>query len=150
MRAFVLDASVTMSWLLGDGRSADRVYADAVLDALADSGSTARVPMTWALEVSNVLARAEAKGVVDEAQSEAFLEMLSAVAVQPDDATFARALTDTLHLARRYGLSSYDASYLELALRAGLPLATLDADLSKAARKAGVRRFGSSQGARPT
>ena len=89
-----------------------------------------------------MVARAEAKGFVDEAQSEAFLEMLGGIAVQPVDATFGRALTDTLHLARRYGLSSYDASYLELALRSGLPLATLDADLAKAARKAGVKRFG--------
>lgn len=142
MSAFVLDASVTMSWLLGDARPADRKYSETVLDALQDPDRVARVPMTWALEVSNVVARAEAKGFVEEAQSEAFLEMLGGVAIQPDDATFGRALTDTLHLARRYGLSSYDASYLELALRAGLPLATLDADLSKAARKAGVKRFG--------
>jgi predicted nucleic acid-binding protein len=139
---FVLDASVTMSWLLGDARPADRKYSETVLDALQDPDRVARVPLTWALEVSNVVARAEAKGFVEVAQSEAFLEMLGGVAIQPDDATFGRALTDTLHLARRYGLSSYDASYLELALRAGLPLATLDADLSKAARKAGVKRFG--------
>ena len=141
MSTFVLDASLTMSWLLGDARPADRTYAETVLDALRDPGCAARVPTTWALEVSNVLARAEAKGFVEEAQSEAFLEMLACVAIQPDDATFARALTDALHLARRYGLSSYDASYLELALRAGLPLATLDADLANAARKAGVKRF---------
>ncbi len=101
--------------------------------------------MTWALEVSNVVARAEASGLVEEAQSEAFLEMLAGTEIRPDDATFARALTDTLHLARRYGLSSYDASYLELALRAGLSLAALDTDLSKAARKAGVKRFGPRQ-----
>ena len=50
-------------------------------------------------------------------------------------------MTDTLHLARRYHLSAYDASYLELALRTGQPLATLDSDLAKAARKAGVKRF---------
>ena len=142
MSTFVLDASVTMSWLLGDARPVDRTYADAVLDALGSPGCSASVPMTWALEVGNVVARAEARGFVEEAQSEAFLEMLASVAIQPDDSTFARALTDTLHLARRYGLSSYDASYLELALRAGLPLATLDTGLSKAARKAGVKRFG--------
>jgi predicted nucleic acid-binding protein len=61
--------------------------------------------------------------------------------VQRDHATFTTALSDTLHLARRYRLSSYDASYLELALRNALPLATLDADLNKAARKAGIMRF---------
>lgn len=142
MSAFVLDASVTMSWLLGDARPADRKYSETALDAMRNADCVARVPVTWALEISNVVARAEARGFVEEAQGEAFLEMLGSIAIQPDDATSGRALTDTLHLARRYGLSSYDASYLELALRAGLPLATLDADLSKAARKAGVRRFG--------
>lgn len=81
MSSFVLDASVTMSWLLGDARPADRAYAEAVLDALGNPGSTARVPMTWALEVSNVLARAEARGLVEEAQSEVFLEMLAGIAV---------------------------------------------------------------------
>jgi len=130
-----------MIWLLGDAKPADRNYAEAVLDALAAPHAQARVPATWSLEVSNVLARAEAKGLVAEAQSEAFLAMLAGTAIHPDSDTCARALTDTLHLARRYGLSSYDASYLELALRAGLPLATLDTDLAKAARKAGVKRF---------
>jgi predicted nucleic acid-binding protein len=139
---FVLDASLTMSWLLGDARVSDRTYADTVLDALRGPSVRARVPITWGLEISNVLARAEAKGIIEEAQSNAFLKMLSGTAIDPDAATSTRALTDTLHLARRYALSSYDASYLELALRAGLPLATLDVDLVKAARKAGVKRFG--------
>ena len=58
-----------------------------------------------------------------------------------DGATFAHALSDTLQLARRYKLSAYDASYLELALRQGIPLATLDADLLNAAKKAGVKKF---------
>ena len=56
-------------------------------------------------------------------------------------ATFQQALSDTLQVARRYRLSAYDASYLELAMRTGLPLATLDEDLQKAAKKAGVKRF---------
>jgi predicted nucleic acid-binding protein len=63
------------------------------------------------------------------------------VDIDVDPATFAQALSDTLQLARRYKLSSYDASYLELALRLGMPLATLDEDLQKAAKKAGVKRF---------
>jgi len=50
-------------------------------------------------------------------------------------------LSDTLQLARRYKLSAYDASYLELALRKGMPLATLDEDLHKAAKKVGVKKF---------
>jgi predicted nucleic acid-binding protein len=67
--------------------------------------------------------------------------MLQATQIEADSATFTQALTDTLQLARRYRLSSYDASYLELALRAALPLATLDEDLRRAAQKAGVKHF---------
>jgi predicted nucleic acid-binding protein len=141
MNEFILDASVTMAWLLSDARPSDRRYAAAVLEALKDPNSQASVPGIWALEVANVIARAEGKGLLSEAQSEAFLEMLAGAPIRPDAATFARALTDTLQVARRHALSSYDASYLELALRSGLPLATLDADLARAARRAGVKRF---------
>ncbi len=138
----VIDASVTMSWLLGDAKPADRAYATAVLTAMREPPANAKVPATWNLEVANVLARAEARSIVNEAQSEAFLEMLVNLPIRTDASTSAHALSDTLHLARRYRLSAYDASYLELALRTGLPLATLDSGLAKAARKAGVRRFG--------
>ena len=91
--------------------------------------------------MANVIAKAEEQGLVTEARSGAFLEMLEDVDIEVDAATFAHALSDTLQLARRYRLSAYDASYLELALRTGLPLATLDEDLQKAARKAGVKKF---------
>jgi predicted nucleic acid-binding protein len=138
---FVLDASVALSWLLFDGKASDQRYAQAVLEAMKSPDAAAEVPVIWGLEVANVLAKAEAKGVVTEAQSEAYLEMLSGIRVHVDTATFSRSLTDVLQLARRYRVSSYDASYLELALRAGLPLATLDANLKKAATKAGTRRF---------
>jgi predicted nucleic acid-binding protein len=67
--------------------------------------------------------------------------MLEGVDIEVDAATFAHALSDTLQLTRRYNLSAYDASYLELALRRGMLLATLDADLQKAAKKAGVKSF---------
>ena len=87
------------------------------------------------------MAKAEAKALVTEARSGAFLEMLEGVDIEVDAATFAHAFSDTLQLARRYKLSSYDTSYLELALRLGLPLATLDEDLQKAAKKAGVKQF---------
>jgi predicted nucleic acid-binding protein len=139
--SFVLDASVTMSWLLGDANAESSRYAASVLEALRHPDVRARVPGIWALEIANVLARAEARNLLTEAQSNAFLEMLAHAGIDSEDGTFARALTDALHLARRYGLSSYDASYLELALRTGLPLATLDTDLARAAARAGVDRF---------
>jgi predicted nucleic acid-binding protein len=138
--SFVLDTSVTMCWFFGDGKPQELAYADKVLDAMKDAN--ALVPATWGLEVANVIARAEAKGLVTEARSGAFLEMLEGVDIEVDAATSTHALTDILQLARRYKLSSYDASYLELALRLGVPLATLDEDLQKAARKAGVKKFG--------
>lgn len=138
---FVLDASVSMCWLFLDGKPAERAYALKVLAAMKHAQTGAIVPVTWGLEVSNVLARAEMKGLVTETQSEAFLEMLEAMDIGADRATFSRALSDTLQIARRYRLSAYDASYLELAMREGLPLASLDEDLQKAARKAGVKRF---------
>ena len=138
---FVLDASVAMCWLFLDGKPAERAYAVKVLAAMRQAETSALVPATWGLEVANVLARAEAKGLVREVQSEAFLEMLEAMDIGADRATFSRALSDTFQIARRYRLSAYDASYLELAMREGLPLATLDQDLQKAANKAGVKRF---------
>lgn len=137
--SFVLDNSVTMRWFFGDGKPLELAYAAKVLDAMQEA--KARVPMTWGLEVANVIAKAEEKSLVTEARSGAFLEMLEDLEIEVDAATFAHALSDTLQLARRYTLSAYDASYLELALRLGLPLATLDEDLQKAAKKAGVKRF---------
>ena len=136
---FVLDNSVTMRWFFGDGKPQELAYAGKVLDVMKKAN--AHVPVTWGLEMANVIARAEAKGWVTEARSGAFLEMLEGVDIEVDSATFAHALSDTLQLARRYTLSAYDASYLELALRLGIPLATLDEDLQKAAKKAGVKKF---------
>ena len=138
---FVLDASVTMCWLFLDGKPADRAYALKVLNAMKQPDVIALVPATWGLEVANVIAKAETKGLTNEAQSKAFLEMLGSIDIKVDAATFPKALSDTLQIARRYVLSSYDASYLELAMRTGMPLATLDQELQKAASKAGVKRF---------
>ena len=121
--SFVLDNSVAMCWLLADGKPADVAYAEAVLDALREQ--QALVPSLWALEASNVIARAEAKGLLSEARSQAFLVLLQRLNIATDPATAAHALGDTLHLARR----------------TGLPLATLDADLEKAAQAAGVEAF---------
>lgn len=137
--SFVLDNSVTMRWFFGDGRPQDIAYAAKVLDVMKNTHGL--VPVTWGLEVANVIARAEAKNLVTEARSAEFLEMLEDLDIDVDTATFARAMSDTLQLARRYRLSAYDASYLELALRLGIPLATLDADLQTAAKKAGVKKI---------
>lgn len=137
---FVLDASVALSWLLEDA-GAGQAYAAAVFDVLGGADSEAYVPVTWGLELANVIAKSENRSELPRARSQAFLASIEAAPILCDTATDAKALHETLELARRYRLSSYDASYLELALRSGLPLATLDADLRRAATTAGVKLF---------
>lgn len=137
--SFVLDNSVCMRWFFVDGKPEQLEYANNVMAALKTT--KAIVPVLWGLEMANVIAKAEAKTLVTEARSEAFLETLEGLSIEVDGATFAHALSETLQLARRYKLTAYDASYLELALRSGLPLASLDEDLLKACKKAGVKKF---------
>ena len=128
----VLDNSVLMRWLLKDGSDERLAYADKVLGLLMQDGAQALVPGVWPLEVANVIVKAQAKGLLSEARATAFIGLLDDMGISLDTRTAERALKDTLQLARRFKLSSYDASYLELALREGLPLATLDADLQSA------------------
>lgn len=78
------------------------------------------------------------KGLLTEVRSHQFLRLLDDLAIETDPDTGRYALKDTLQLARRFALSAYDAAYLEVALRQGLPLATLDGALLQAAAKAGV------------
>ena len=137
--SFVLDTSVTMRWFFGDGKPSEMTLAARVLDAIATDAAI--VPVTWGLEVANVIARAEATALVTEARSGEFLELLDRLMIEVDAATFTQAQTGILQLARRYNLSAYDASARERSLRRGLPRATLDEDLQKAARKAGVKRL---------
>lgn len=138
--SFVLDASVALLWLVPQTNPAGADYADATLIALKEAQAV--VPSLFVLEIANVVAKVEAKGIVTEADSQRFIALLGQLNVVTDQATATHALGDTLNLARRYKLSAYDAAYLELALRTGLPLATLDADLAKAATTAGVPIFG--------
>lgn len=137
---FVLDASVVLLWLVPDSNPAGVDCASTVLQALKES--QALVPSLLSLEIANVVAKVESRGVVTEADSQRFIALLARLNVVTDHATATYALGDTLNLARRYKLSAYDAAYLELALRTGLPLATLDAVLAKAASSAGVPIFG--------
>ena len=112
---FVLDASVALAWLLRDTDARDEGYPSVA----------ATVPATWGLEIANVIACSEAKELVTAAQSGSFLSLLDSLAIEADTDTVTHVLSDTLQLARRYRLSSYDASYLELALREGALLPVL-------------------------
>ena len=136
----VLDASVALLWLLPQTNPDGADYACEALAALRDGQAV--VPSLLALEIANVVAKLESKGLVTEADSQRYIAVLGRLNISVDQATAAHALGDTLNLARRYKLSVYDAAYLELSLRTGMPLATLDASLAKAATTAGVAVFG--------
>lgn len=133
---FVLDNSIAMVW--GFEAEADP-YASAILDRMPTL--RAHVPALWPLEVANVLLVGERRKRITPSDSARFLAVLAAFPITVDDETTARARVDTLAVARSRGLSVYDATYLELAMRRGLPLATLDSRLKAAAEAVGVRLY---------
>ena len=136
MTAFVLDNSVAMRWLLTSENAADQRYAERVLNSLLESD--ALVPNLWHLEAANVLLGAVNRKTLEVADVERFTTQLESLPVSVDPSTATHAFGHTMSLARAYRLSSYDAAYLELAVRRGLPLATLDKALLKAAERADV------------
>ena len=135
-KEFVLDGSVTMAWYFADELN---VYADAVLTAL-ESGR-AIVPSLWPLEVANTVLVGERRKRSTEAQAAAWLGILDTLSIEVDGETTSHAWSGTLALARSQNLSAYDAAYLELAMRRGLPLATLDGKLKTAALAVGVSLY---------
>ncbi len=133
---FVLDCSVTMAWCFDDEATP---YTNGVRDSLA--AMRAVVPSLWSLEVANATIVGERRKRLDEARSQRFIVLLEALPIVADDETGNRAFGDIIHLARAHQLSAYDAAYLELAIRRGLPLACLDGKLRAAATAAGVLQF---------
>jgi len=130
---FVVDNSVVMSWCFKDEE--DR-YADAILERLEES--TAIVPSIWPLEVVNVLLVAERKNRLSEADSTRFVTLLIQLPIMVEQDQPERMMRDIMTLARGHNLSSYDASYLDLAMRMDIPIATLDNNLRSAAHRAQV------------
>jgi predicted nucleic acid-binding protein len=126
-----MDTSVAMAWCFEDEATE---ASDAVLDRLHDDEAT--VPAIWPLEVGQVLLVAERRGRLTEAQASRFLELLTQLPIEVEDAP--ADLAGIVAAGRRHELSSYDASYLVLAERLGASLATLDHRLAKAAEQAGV------------
>jgi len=133
---FVLDASVIIRWALNDGSVTDGAYADKVLESL--TSHFAVVPAIWSTEVVHVLRCAEQGGKLGEAAVTGFLYQLGQLPIKSDIAAPAGLHLAVAAVSREFKLTGYDAQYLELALRLGLPLATLDKDVRKAAKKAGV------------
>ncbi len=117
--------------------SATHPFADSVLNRLA-TGDTAIVPVLWFYEASAVLSRAQNTGTLAASKAAEFITELKSLNIAADDAGVERVFTDVHRLALSYRLTSYDAAYLELAIRLNLPLATLDDELVRAARAAGV------------
>ena len=110
--------------------------SDRVLERLADEAAS--VPVIWHLEVANVLALSERRRRITPAGSTEFIAMLETLTIVVDDETPSHAFGRVLDLAREDRLTAYDAAYLELAMRLGIPLASKDADLCDAAERVGV------------
>jgi predicted nucleic acid-binding protein len=136
--SFVVDNSVALTWCFEDERTA---ATTALLERVGESGALA--PGLWPLEALNGLLVAERLGRLDASRRRRLAGFLHALPINLDDETASQAWTATLGLAERFALSAYDAAYLELAQRHGLPLATLDQDLRKAATALGLTVLGS-------
>lgn len=136
----VLDASMTLAWLFERDDPEDAVCADQALSALA--GAKTLVPPLWHTEVANALLVGERRRVVTEAQVIDYLNRLYRLPIATDDAAPAGRRDLVMSLGREHGLSAYDATYLDLALRTDSTLATFDGKLADAMRRAGGIVFG--------
>jgi predicted nucleic acid-binding protein len=129
----VLDASVALAWCFEDETT---VSTTEILQRLA--GEAASVPGIWPIEVANVLAIAERRRRITPAESAQFIARLDGLVIVVDEETSRRAFTRILDLAREERLTAYDAAYLELAMRLGVPLASKDSQLCDVAERVGV------------
>jgi predicted nucleic acid-binding protein len=135
LNRFVLDASVALSWFVDKPVAPDAEYARLLLA----TGWTAQVPAIWQLEMVNGFVKAERRrSLLGVEVDKSFVEMQRLLATSVKLDVGLSLLEDTLMLARSLQVTSYDASYVELATREALPLATLDKGLRAAAVKAGV------------
>ena len=134
---YVLDNSVTMTWLFADEKRED---CDALQLELAGA-STAIVPEHWSVEVANALVIGERRKRIVSSSLQPFIDVINSLQIENDKASRRTVFSETLALARQHGLTAYDAAYLELALRLGAPLASLDSSLRKVAQSLGVELF---------
>lgn len=131
--SFVLDTSVTMAWLFED--EATRT-TEALLDRLKNE--EALVPTLWTYEVGKVLLMAERRKRITEAQGRRFAQLLESLPIRISDPYLNSLWSNAVVVAREHGLSVYDGTYLDLAMREGVPIATRDKALRKAAKILGV------------
>lgn len=135
--SLVLDSSAALAWVYMEERSEAIAR---VFDEVTAAG--AWVPSLWRLEIANVLEMSVRRGRIDAGFRDATLADLELLPIQVDPDTNAHAWRSTLRLAERHRLTLYDAAYLELAMRRGLPLATLDGELRGAGVAEGVVLLG--------
>jgi len=132
---FVVDASVVLSWCFPD----ENIDLAQHVAGLFKQGDIAVAPSFWPHEVLNALLAGEKRKRISKDLVQGFLDDLATLPIvlepSPAEVVFARIQ----RLSREHGLTAYDAAYLDLALNCGLPLATLDADLARASKKARVR-----------
>ena len=129
---WVLDCSVTMAWCFEDERTQ-------ATDDLMGGAVPVLVPQIWPLEVGNVLMLAMRKGRITTSKQKQFLGLLKLLPITVDVFGLDETLRHVMTLAGEHHLTTYDASYLELAIRTEAAMATLDADLRRAARRMGVK-----------
>jgi predicted nucleic acid-binding protein len=139
----ILDASMTLAWQFKRVDPAEILLAARALAEL--SSYEAIVPALWYSEVANSLLRGERQGAIPAHQTAYFLGELAEFEIVADEILPRTRQSAVLDLARAYGLTVYDATYLELAIRRAATLATFDRQLAEAARAAGVRVFGDAQ-----
>lgn len=130
----VIDASVTVAWCFEAEKTP---YTEEILERIYQ-GAEAVVPSLWSFEIVNALLQAERRKRITAAQATVFLKQLEGFNLVIDSTPLPRVFEWIFLEARQQNLTAYDAAYLELALRRGLPLATLDANLKRAAKDLGV------------
>jgi predicted nucleic acid-binding protein len=138
VKDFILDASLTLSWCFPDEKTP---YSAAILTML-EADAEAIVPALWPLEIANALVVAERGKRITYDQTQEFLADILHLEIRLEPITSSLAFSHRFHdiyaLARKHSLTAYDAAYLELAIRRGIPLASLDGALNKAALASGV------------
>ncbi|HUG40711.1 MAG TPA: type II toxin-antitoxin system VapC family toxin [Longimicrobiales bacterium] len=133
--SFVVDASVVLAWGFEDAGE----YAVEVLEGLRSTDAV--VASLWPLEVTNGLLAAERRGRIEPADARRFLHLLLSLPIVVDRVATRHVFEATHALARKHGLASYDAASLELAVRLGAPMATLDGPLLAAAEAEGLTLY---------
>lgn len=133
MSGCVIDASIALSWCFEDEATPE---TDRLFEFVRDEGAV--VPSLWHLELGNVLLQAEKRKRLSAEDVTTRLRLISILPITTDPETSVKAWQDTLSIARIEGLTTYDAAYLELAIRHGAPLMTKDEQLARAARRRGI------------